>query len=417
MKEFGATRYRNVALIDFTANERMRNLFAGDFDIPRILAQLALEANTQIVPGETLIIFDEIQEVPRALTSLKYFYERAAEQHLIAAGSLLGIALHEGASFPVGKVDNLTLHPMDFIEFITAMGKGSLAKAVREADFALLQPVFSEELAALLKEYLFVGGMPAVVSDYTLHRDMKEARRLQEGILNDYDRDFSKHAPTRIIERMRLVWASLPSQLGKENKKFIYGAVRRGARAKDLEEAVQWLQDYGVICKVPHVSAIRAPLMSYASISEFKLFALDVGLLGAMSGLDASMVLKSSALFTEFKGSYTEQYVEQQLEASGLKPCYWSSANSSNEIDFVIDVKGTTVPIEAKASENLKSKSLKAAREKYKLPLCVRTSLAGYRDEGWLINIPLWAIGALEKVLEDTQGVSGEAAASTADMP
>jgi predicted AAA+ superfamily ATPase len=337
---------------------------------------------------------------------LKYFYERAAEYHLVSAGSLLGIALHEGASFPVGKVNSLTLHPLDFIEFLAAMGKERQAEAVRETDFALLQPLFSEELAALLKEYLFVGGMPAVVSDYSLHRDMREARRLQEGILNDYDRDFSKHAPARIIERMRLVWASLPSQLGKENKKFIYGAVRSGARAKDLEEAIQWLGDYGVICKVPHVSAIRTPLASYASISDFKLFVLDVGLLGAMAGLDASTVLEGSALFTEFKGSYTEQYVEQQLQASGLKPYYWSSANSSNEVDFVIGWRDAAVPLEAKASENLKSKSLKAVRERYDLPRCVRTSLAGYRDEGWLVNIPLWAIGSLQKLLEDRSAIA-----------
>lgn len=400
MKAFGAAEYRNSAYIDFTANERMRNLFSGDFDIERILSLLAIEANESIVPGETLIIFDEIQEVPRALTSLKYFYEQAPEQHIVSAGSLLGIAMHESASFPVGKVDSLTLHPLDFREYLVAMGKNKLAEALQEADFGLLQPVFSKELTAHLREYLFVGGMPEVVADYTANRDIAEVRRLQQGILKDYDRDFSKHAPARIIERMRLIWSSIPSQLGKENKKFIYGAVRQGARAKDLEEAIQWLVDYGAVRKTPHVSAIRTPLKSYASISEFKLFLLDVGLLGALSDLDASVVLNESALFTEFRGTYTEQYVEQQLEAVGLHPHYWSARNSSNEIDFVIDYKGLVVPIEAKAAENLKSKSLKTVREKFDLPCCIRTSLSGYRNEGWLINIPLWAMAAVKEVLD-----------------
>ena len=401
MEAFGASHYDNVASIDFTDNERMRALFAGDFDIPRILSRLSIESNTPIIPEKTLIILDEIQEVPRALTSLKYFYQKAPEYHVIAAGSLLGIAIHEETSFPVGKVDSFTLHPMSFYEFLVAMGRETLAHAVAEADFEQLQPVFSDELAAYLKEYLFVGGMPEVVADYSLQRDFQEARRLQRNILRDYDRDFSKHIPARILERARLVWASIPAQLSKENKKFIYGAVRQGSRAKDLEEAIQWLVDYGALCKVPQLSTVRAPLKSYASLTDFKLYVLDVGLLGALSNLDASLLLRGSELFTEFKGSLAEQYVEQQLEAHGFEPSYWSSPTSSNEIDFVIDYRDKAVPLEVKANENLRSKSLKAAHEKLSLPVSLRTSLSGYRDEGWLINIPLWAIGSIRKILTD----------------
>jgi len=399
MEAFGTAQYDNVASVDFTDNERMRDLFSGDFDVSRILSQLSIESNKPIIPERTLIILDEIQEVPRALTSLKYLYEKAPEHHIVAAGSLLGVALHEGASFPVGKVDSLTLHPMSFYEFLVAMGREVLAEALRNTDFEQLQPLFSKELAAYLKEYLFVGGMPEVVADYATHRDLNEARRLQKNILRDYDRDISKHIPARILERTRLVWASIPSQLSRENKKFVYGAVRKGARAKDLEEAIQWLVDYGAISKVPLVSTIRSPLKSYASISEFKLFALDVGLLGALSNLDASLILQGSALYTEFKGSLAEQYVEQQLVSSGFEPFYWSSPTSSNELDFVIDCFDKAVPLEVKANENLKSKSLKAASEKFSISACIRTSLSGYRDEGWLINVPLWAIGSISEIL------------------
>jgi predicted AAA+ superfamily ATPase len=399
MEEFGARNYENIASIDFTENKRMRLLFSSDFDIPKILSQLAIEANGPISAGKTLIVFDEIQEVPRALTALKYFHEKAPEQHIVAAGSLLGVAHHEGISFPVGKVDSVKLHPLNFVEFLRAMGRDAMADEVVGAGFDKLQPLFTDELISCLKEYLFVGGMPEVVADYSAHRDLIEARRLQTNILRDYDSDFSKHIPVRILERARLVWTTIPSQLARENKKFVYGAVRKGARAKDLEEAIQWLVDYGALSKVPLASVIRTPLKSYSSLSEFKLFLLDVGLLGALSGLHASTILQGSDLFTEFKGALTEQCVLQQLLADGLEPYYWSSSTSANEIDFAVDCMDKTVPIEVKANENLKSKSLRAAREKFSLPVSVRTSLSGYRNEGWLINIPLWAIGSIRAIL------------------
>jgi len=401
MEAFGSGYYENVASVDFTDNERMSSLFSGDFNVPRILSQLSIESDEPIKAGRTLIILDEIQEVPRALTALKYLYEKAPEQHIVAAGSLLGVALHEEISFPVGKVDSLTLHPMSFCEFLDAMGRSTLASAVRQANFDQQQPLFSDELAGYLKEYLFVGGMPEVVADYSTQRDFKEVRRLLRNILRDYDRDLSKHIPSRILERARMVWASIPSQLAKENKRFIYGAVRQGARAKDLEEAIQWLVDYGIVSKIPQVSTLRIPLKSYASLNEFKLYVLDVGLLGALAGLEASVVLEGSTLFTEFKGSITEQLVEQQLKAHGFELFYWSSPNSANELDFAIDYLGKPIPVEAKAEENLKSKSLKAVRDKFALPLCIRTSLSGYRDEGWLINIPLWSIGSTQAILNN----------------
>jgi predicted AAA+ superfamily ATPase len=288
---------------------------------------------------------------------------------------------------------------MSFSEFLVAMGRETMADAVRNADFRQLEPFFTNELTAYLREYLYVGGMPEVVSDYAEHRDFNEVRRLQTNILRDYDRDFSKHVPIRILERLRLVWSSIPAQLSKENRKFVYGAVRHGARAKDLEEAIQWLVDYGAVRKVSLVSSMKTPLGAYASFSEFKLFALDVGLLAAMAGLDARVILDGSTMFTEFKGALTEQYVLQQLEAGGLQPFYWSSPSSQNEIDFVVDLMGGAVPIEVKAGENLRSKSLKAIRDRFDTPVSVRTSLSGYRDEGWLTNVPLWAAGSLPTIL------------------
>ncbi len=340
-----------------------------------------------------------IDHAPTALTS-RLCPPTARDHHIVAAGSLLGLALHENGSFPVGKVDSLTLSPMSFIEYLRAIGRQALAQSVARADFGQLEPVFADELMGHLKEYLFIGGMPEVVADFVQHRDYAEARRLQRNILTDYDRDFSKHVPARTLEKVRLVWGSVPAQLAKQNRKFIYSAVRSGARAKDLEEAIHWLADYGVVHKVPLVSAIRTPLKSYASFTEFKLFTLDVGLLGAMSGLEARSVLEGSALFTEFKGALAEQYVEQQLRAADTTTYYWSSPNSSNEIDFVIECAGQTLPVEVKAGENLRSKSLQAVRDKYGLPLSIRTSASGFRDDGWLVNLPLWSIGSLRQALE-----------------
>jgi predicted AAA+ superfamily ATPase len=398
MAEFGRACYPKVAAIDLSDNERMRALFSGDYDIGRIVGGIGIETGLAVTPGDTLIIIDEIQEEPRAVTALKYFYEKAPDYHVVAAGSLMGVALHKGTSFPVGKVDSLTLHPLDFPEYLAARGQELLADAVLQGRMGDIEPVFSKKLTGLLREYLFVGGMPEVVAEFAQHHDLTEARRIQQSILSDYDRDFSKHAPLRMLERMRLVWSSVPSQLAKENRKFLYGTVRPGARARDFEEAIQWLTDYGALRKVNRVAAIRSPLTAYEELAHFKLFALDVGLTSALAHLDARAVLEGSTLFTEFRGALTEQYVEQQLESAGLRPCYWSS-ESNAEIDLLVEVQGQPLPIEVKAGENLRAKSLKVAHQRFGLEKSVRTSLSPYRDEGWLTNIPLWAIRGIRPLL------------------
>ena len=289
------------------------------------------------------------------------------------------------------------MRPMGFVEFVRAVDGDPLADAILAADMDLLANV-SEKLERLLKEYLVVGGMPEVVSAFAASHDFIEARRLQQQIIEACESDFGKHALARIVERMRLVWKSLPGQLAKENKKFVYGALRPGARARDFEESLQWLMDYGIVHKVPRVSALRAPLTSYEDLSGFKLFCIDTGILGALSGLSPAIVLNGPAVFTEFKGSLTEQYVAQELLLQGKTPAYWSSSSGNAETDFAIDHAGTVLPLEVKAAENLKAKSLRIACEKFKLERCVRTSLAAYRDEGTLVNIPLWEIGQIDKL-------------------
>lgn len=395
MDEFAAQEFESSVKFDFMLDEAARSVFEQDLDPRRIINQLELRAGRKITPGKTLLILDEIQEVPRGLTALKYFCEQASEYCVIAAGSYMGVALRrEGESFPVGKVDQLVMRPMGFSEFVRATSGDPLADALLSGDMDSLAGA-SDVLERRLKEYLVVGGMPEVVDAFCRGDGYGEVRRIQLGILNDYDADFSKHAPARILERMRLVWRSLPGQLARENKRFVYGAVRPGARARDLEEALQWLVDYGAVSRVSRVNALRVPLSGYEDLSAFKLFCLDTGLLGALSQLDPATVLDGSRLFTEFKGALTEQYVAQELVRLGLAPTYWSSDTGNAETDFAAELHGAVVPIEVKAGENLKSKSLKVASEKFGLGRAVRTSLSPFRDEGWLVNIPLWAIGRI----------------------
>ena len=399
LKEFGRTSFESIAYVDLLANSRARAVFNGDFDIQRIVSALAVEAGVRIMPGKTLIVLDEVQEAPRALTCLKYFCEDAPEYHVAAAGSYLGIAKHEGDSFPVGKVNMLRLEPLSFLEFLDAVGEEVAAQALREHGAIGIDPAIRGKMETLLKEYCFIGGMPEAVATYTSERDFASVREVQQEILAAYDLDFSKHAPARILERMRLVWEGLPAQLSKENKKFVYGAVRPGARARDFEESIQWLVDYGAVRRVNRSSALRIPLTGYRDESAFKLFCVDVGMLGALSHVPPSVLLEGSKLFTEFKGALAEQYVCQQLESQTLHPTYWSSDTGRAEIDFSVELHGMPVPIEVKAAENLQAKSLKVARERFGLGRCVRTSLSGYRDDGWLLNVPLWAIGTLEESL------------------
>lgn len=394
LKEFGSTEFDSVAYMDLLASSRAREIFDGDFDMQRIVSALSVESGTKIEVGKTLIVLDEIQEAPRALTALKYFCQDAPDYHVAAAGSYLGIAKHEGVSFPVGKVNMLSLEPMSFLEFLDAAGEGAAAEALRKKGAAGIDLALSGKMEQLLREYLFVGGMPEAVACFVSERDYPAVREVQNEILDAYDLDFSKHAPVRILERMRLVWEGLPAQLAKENKKFMYGAVRPGGRARDFEESIQWLADYGAVHRVSRVSALRVPLSSYRDEGAFKLFCVDVGLLGALAHLQPSALLEGSRLFTEFRGALTEQYVCQQLIAQGMSPAYWSSDTGRAEVDFAVELAGEPVPVEVKAAENLQSKSLKVARDRFELKRCVRTSLSGYRDEDWLVNLPLWAIAS-----------------------
>lgn len=351
----------------------------------------AIKAAThkEITAGETLIFLDEIQDAENGLTALKYFQENAPEQHIIAAGSLLGIELHRNSSFPVGKVSFLTLRPMSFFEFLIALGEKGMERMIAARDWANIS-IFASRLKELLKIYYYVGGMPEAVLAFSLRRDFDEVREIQQEILRSYDYDFSKHAPADVVPRIRQMWNSLPAQLSKENRKFIYGLVKEGARAREYEAALQWLIDGGLIHKVNNVSAPRIPLKSYEDTSAFKLFALDVGLLGAMSSLDSETVIDGNRIFTEFKGALTEQYAFQELVLHN-EPYYFSKSNSQMEIDFLIQKKGNVIPIEVKAEENLRARSLRQFAADYSPAEAYRLSMSDYRQESWMTNLPLYA--------------------------
>jgi len=397
MKAFGKKAFKNVAYINFDNNERMKDLFKGDFDIPRLLTALQIEAGALIKPHETLILFDEVQEVPFALTSLKYFHENAPAYAIIAAGSLLGVALHDGTSFPVGKVTFLDLFPMNFTEFLTAMGHADLVELLEKREWELLS-AFRNQYIDMLRNYYFVGGMPEAVEAFAERRDYAEVREIQKSLLLAFEQDFSKHAPAETVPRIRMLWNSIPAQLAKENKKFFYGLVREGARSKDYELAMRWLVDCGLIHRVERVNKPEIPLSSYAG-SGFKLFMLDVGLLSAKSGLDVRTLLEGSRIFTEFKGALTEQYVQQQLRAeSNIEPYYWSAERGDAEIDFLFQHGMGVVPLEVKAEENLRAKSLKTYADVFKPKTSIRTSMSNYRAEDWLTNLPLYAISQITSI-------------------
>lgn len=401
MKEFGKTNYEKSAYINFDNNEGMESLFSGNLDIERIITALQIETGVKIEAKNTLIIFDEVQEVPRALTSLKYFCENAPEYHVVAAGSLLGVALHPGTSFPVGKVNFMDLYPLNFLEFIRAMGNDDLIKLLESKDFSLITS-FKGKYIDLLKQYYYIGGMPAVVASFIEASDFGKVREIQKEILLAYEQDFSKHAPNEAVPRIRMLWSSTPAQLAKENRKFIYGLIRRGARAREYELAMTWLIDCGLVYKVSRITKPDMPLMAYQDFNAFKLFILDVGLLSAMSELDIKSLLNGNRLFEEFKGALTEQYVLQQLIASReITPYYWSAEKASAEIDFIFQSEMNIVPLEVKATENLQAKSLKSYCQKYKPTYAIRTSMSDYRQEEWLTNVPLYAINVLPNILKE----------------
>ncbi|MCD8097505.1 MAG: ATP-binding protein [Lachnospiraceae bacterium] len=399
MKEFGKTSFEKCAYINFDRNQRMQQLFSGDFNVDRIMQGLAIESDVEIEPENTLIILDEIQEVPAALQSLKYFAEdERYSYYILAAGSLLGIAMHEGTSFPVGKVDSLELYPLSFPEFLCATGNEALCDLLGKQDFEMITN-FKDRFIDLLKNYYFVGGMPAAVNAYVKDRSLKNVRRVHQRLISAYEQDFSKHAPREVVPRIQMVWDGIPSQLAKENKKFIYSVLREGARAKDFELAIQWLLDCGLCHKVGRVKRGAVPLKAYQDIPAFKLYLVDVGLLGAMGDLDARTLLKGNDIFAEFKGALTEQYVCQQILAQlDTVPYYWSADSSSGEVDFVLQHEGNIIPLEVKAEENLNAKSLKNFVAVNHLPFGVRTSMSDFRRQEKLINLPLYAISALWEV-------------------
>lgn len=398
MKEFGRQAYEDTIYINFDSNSRMAGLFASDLDTDRLIMGLELYAGRKIDPNNSLLIFDEVQEVPRALASLKYFYENAPQYHIVCAGSLLGIALHQGTSFPVGKVDFLKLYPLSFKEFLMATDKERFAELLDKQDFEMVTG-FKQTYIDALKYYYFVGGMPEAVQSFAENKDFNEVREIQKRILAAYEQDFSKHAPNEIVPRLRMVWNSIPSQLAKENKKFIYGLVREGARAKEYETAIMWLGDCGLVHKVSRVNAAGIPLRAYEDLKAFKLFMVDVGLLGCMAGLRQSTLLDGNGLFVEFKGALTEQYVCQQLKTiEGLDIYYYTNDRNSCEVDFVVDTGERIVPVEVKAEVNLRAKSLKTYREKFLPEISVRTSMADYKKEEWLVNLPLYAIDQIDKI-------------------
>ncbi len=399
MKEFGKKAYANTVYINFDANSRMAGLFASDLDTDRLIQGLELYVGHKIDPDSSLIIFDEVQEVPKALASLKYFYENAPQYHIVCAGSLLGIALHQGTSFPVGKVDFLKLYPLSFEEFLMAAGKEQFAKLLNQLDFQMISS-FKQTYIDALKQYYFIGGMPEAVQSFIENKDFNEVREIQKRILSAYEQDFSKHAPNEIVPRLRMLWNSIPSQLAKENKKFIYGLVREGARAKEYETALMWLSDCGLVHKINRVNAANIPLRAYEDLKAFKLFMVDVGLLGCMAGLRQRTLLDGNDLFVEFKGALTEQYVCQQLKTiDDLGVFYYTNERGSCEIDFVVDIGELIVPIEVKAEVNLRAKSLKTYQEKFSPEISIRSSMADYKEEEWLTNLPLYAIDQIKAVV------------------
>ncbi|MDW7672079.1 MAG: ATP-binding protein [Bacillota bacterium] len=396
MKKFGETEYQNTVYLSFDNNQQMKELFDKDLRTDRIITGIELYAGHKINPENTLLIFDEIQEVPKALTALKYFNENAPEFQIVCAGSLLGVALHQGTSFPVGKVEFMDLYPLSFTEFMRAMGKEQFVELLDQSNFDMAT-TFRQDYIDLLKYYYYVGGMPEAVSAFSEKMDFNEAREIQERILMAYEQDFSKHAPNESIPRIRMLWNSIPSQLTKENKKFIYGLIKEGARAKEYEIAMLWLTDCGLVHKVQRVTSPNLPLKAYEDLKSFKLFMLDVGLLSCMARLNQSVLLNGNGLFKEFKGAITEQYVLQQLiTRKRLHTYYWTNARGSAEIDFLVDTGEKVVPIEVKAEKNLKAKSLKSYKDQFNPPISVRTAMLDYKREDWLINIPLWAIETLE---------------------
>lgn len=395
LREFGKREYENVAYINCDNNPAVAGLFAEDYDMKRVLLVIGALTGQTITPGRTLIILDEIQELPRGLSALKYFCEQAPEYHVAVAGSLLGVAMHRGESAPVGKADIIRMGPMSFVEYLMARGETQLTQILLSRDWPTIA-MLHDRLTKLLREYYFVGGMPEAVSTFLKTNDANEVRRVQNDILYLYRSDMSKHVSADEATRISMVWQSIPSQLARENKKFVYGAVRKGARAKDFETAILWLMDAGLIYKVPRVREVGMPLKFYEDLNAFKIFMLDVGLLGALSEMAPALMLMSNNVMTGSKGAFTENYVLCQLKAlPDIATYYYSREDSRMEVDFVAQHQGRIIPIEVKAEENLRSKSLRAFMDRHEDLHAVRFSMSPYREQGWMTNYPLYAVQAI----------------------
>ncbi|MDD6001926.1 MAG: ATP-binding protein [Bacteroidales bacterium] len=391
MKELGKNEYKNYVYLNFDLDDRLENLFETDYNIDRIL--LAIQAITGIKPekGKTLIILDEIQQVKRGLGVLKYFCEDAPEYHIIVAGSLLGIALHPGTSFPVGKVNMINVYPLDFGEFLDAMGENTMKELVENHDWETMK-ILKNKYIELLRQYYFIGGMPKVVADYVANKDLKQARKTQKEIIMAYREDISKHAPKKDVVRINMVLDSIPSQLAKENKKFIFGAMKKGARATEFELAIQWLIDCGIVYKISRVNAPKMPLKFYEDMSAFKLFLLDVGLMGSMSEVPADQIIATDNALVEYKGAFTEEYVMQQLASQqDIFVYYWASERSESELDFLIQKESLIIPVEVKAEVNLKSRSLYQFVSKHPELSAIRFSMSDYIKQDWMENRPLYS--------------------------
>ena len=409
MKEFGRLHFKKCAYIYLDKNQPMAEIFERDFDIKRIILALQIQTGVQITPGDTLIILDEIQSCPSAVTALKYFCEEAREYHVIAAGSQVGISELSGTGFPVGKVNRQYLYPMSFSEFLDATGNQPLLQLLQARDWKMVE-AFHDKITDLLRYYYFIGGMPEAVASFVTHQNFQRVRTIQNALLADYRDDFGKHAPKEVKPRIEMIWDSIPAQLAKENKRFVFSKVRKGEDTSTLEPALGWLKDTGLISMVHRVSTPAIPLSSYREDSTFKLFFLDVGLLAAASNLDAQSIIDGNRIFQEFNGALTEQYVQQQLIAEfGLKPYYWTSKSGQAEVDFLVECNSGIIPIEAKAEKNLQAKSLKTYCSKYRPGVAIRTSMSHYfrqeiklpdskdatTSKYTLIDLPLYALGLL----------------------
>lgn len=392
LREFARQEYRKEAYIVCRKNEMVRQIFTQDFNVERILRALRAITSVDITPGDTLIILDEVQDIPEALESLKYFCEEAPEYHIAVAGSLLGISLHENISYPVGKVNVLNIYPMNFEEFLLAKGEDEAYKLLESRDYTTMN-LIHDKYVDLLRQYYYVGGMPEAVKKYVETGALQEVRRIQQEILHGYDLDFSKHAPREQVPRIRMVWKSIPSQLFKDNKKFIYGALRKGARANDFEIAIQWLVNAGLLYKVPRCNKPALPLDIYEDLSAFKLYLVDTGLLGAMVNVEPSQILVNNRIFSEYKGGMTEQYVLQQMKSHETAPIYYHKTDDSRlELDFVIQRQSQLLPIEVKAEGNVRANSLTALLKANPEMSAERFSMLPYKQQGQLTNIPLYCV-------------------------